>query len=271
MNPGIETEVGEKIQGSGVSRLKARARREEHEQHFYVRMLQQYFRPGMYWLDAGCGHSLVPAWLKGGLHIERKFLAEAKIIVGADVDIPSLIAHSPIRRVACRLEQLGFQDQTFDLITCNMVIEHLAAPAKVFSEFFRVLRPCGMVIMLTPNVYHWVNIVSMLTPFSFHRLVLKRLWNREPEDVFPTLYRCNSKYRMQTLLRTAGFSNIEVHMVPGRQRLIEFGPLFYPEYLWYRVSLRFDNVREILCAIAQKSPSAAGNTERRPTPTELSV
>jgi ubiquinone/menaquinone biosynthesis C-methylase UbiE len=256
---------------SVFGRLRMRARKEEHEQHFYVRMIMQHFRPGMRWLDAGCGHSLIPEWLKGGARIEQKFLSEAEMIVGADVDIPSLVAPSPIRRVACRLEQLGFQDRTFDLITCNMVVEHLAAPAKVFSEFSRVLRPGGIVIMLTPNIYHWANIVSMLTPFSFHRLALKRLWNQEPEDVFPTLYRCNTRNRMQTFLRTAGFSNIDVHMVPGRQRLVEFGPLFYPEYLWYRLSARWDNLREILCAIAEKSSLVAGNAELRPAPGEFGI
>jgi ubiquinone/menaquinone biosynthesis C-methylase UbiE len=265
MNPPIEPRMGDTE--SVFGRLRTRARQEEHEQGFYVRMLQQHFRPGMRWLDAGCGHSLIPAWLKGGLHIEQKFLTEAEMIVGADVDSPSLAAPSPIHRVACRLENLGFKDQTFDLITCNMVVEHLAEPAKTFSEFFRVLRPRGIAIILTPNIYHWANIVSMLTPFSFHRLALKRLWNQEPEDVFPTLYRCNNRFRMQTLLRAAGFSNIEVHMVPGRQRLIEFGPLFYPEYVWHWLSLRLDNLREILCAVAQK----AGNAESRPVPNKLRI
>jgi len=258
-------------EGSASSRLRSRAMQEEHEQHFYARMLERHFRPGMRWLDAGCGHSLIPAWLKGGQHIEQKFLTEAAIIVGADVDVPSLIAHSRIHRVACRLEDLSFQAETFDLITCNMVVEHLAAPTKAFSEFFRVLQPGGVVIMLTPNIYHWANVISMLTPFWFHRLVLKNLWNREPEDVFPTLYRCNTKSSLVRSLKSVGFSNCTVYTAPGRQRLMEFGPLFYPEYVWYQLSLRFDDLREILCAVAQKSPSGTGNAEYRPIPSELGI
>ena len=76
---------------------------------------------------------------------------------------------------------------------------------------------------------------------------------------------------MQTFLRTAGFSNIDVHMVPGRQRLVEFGPLFYPEYVWYRLSARWGNLREILCAIAEKSSLVAGNGELRPAPGEFGI
>ena len=236
--------------------LRARARRQEHEQEFYGRMLQQHFRPEIHWLDAGCGHSLIAPWLKGADQIEQKFLDKADMIVGIDIDIPSLAAPSRITRVAGYLENLAFANETFDLITCNMVVEHLSAPKKVFAEFYRVLRPGGLVIILTPNIYHWANIVSMLTPFWFHRQILKKLWNREPEDVFPTLYRANTQRNLGRLLRASGFSDTTVHMVPGRQRLIEFGPLFYPEYVLFQLGRRFENLREILCATARKVPSA---------------
>src|SRR5882672_4032677 len=236
------------------SELRIRASKAEHEQHFYLRMLQQHFRPGISWLDAGCGHSLIPDWLPGAKEIERTLLNEADSVVGVDVDSQSLAAPSSIRRITCNLETLAFDDGAFDFITCNMVVEHLSAPAKVFKEFFRVLRPGGVVIILTPNIYHWVNIMSMLTPFLFHRWILKTLFNREPEDVFPTLYRCNTERTTQRLLGSAGFPSITVHMVPGRQRLIKFRVLFYLEYLYYRLSMRYSQLREILCIVAQKSP-----------------
>jgi ubiquinone/menaquinone biosynthesis C-methylase UbiE len=237
------------------SDLRIRASKAEHEQHFYLRMLHQHFRPGISWLDAGCGHSLIPDWLPGAKEIERIFLHEAGLVVGADVDAQALAAPSSIQRVACQLEALAFADRAFDFITCNMVVEHLSAPVGVFKQFFRVLRPGGIMIILTPNIYHWANIVSMLTPFCFHRWILKTFFDREPEDVFPTIYRCNTERTIKSLLGSAGFSPINVHMVPGRQRLIEFGPLFYPEYLFYELSMRFSQLREILCVVAQKSPA----------------
>ena len=57
------------------SSARERARVAEHEQQFYLRMLQQQFRPGMRWLDAGCGHTLILPWLKDAAQIERRFLA----------------------------------------------------------------------------------------------------------------------------------------------------------------------------------------------------
>lgn len=269
--PEVNTNVSQEQQPSGLSGLRSRARRAEHEQEFYLRMLQQHFRPGMLWLDAGCGHTLIPSWLRDAKRIEQGFLEAAKMIVGADIDVPSLAAPSPIRRVACRLEDLCLGNETFDLITCNMVVEHLSAPTRVFAEFFRVLRPGGVVIILTPNIFHWANVVSWATPFWFHRQVLKRLWDREPEDVFPTLYRCNTPARLRRFLQRAGFADETVHLVPGRQRLIQFGPLFYLEYFLYRIAFRFPSLREILCAVAQKPLSVPeihrpGSTETQADP-----
>jgi 2-polyprenyl-3-methyl-5-hydroxy-6-metoxy-1,4-benzoquinol methylase len=231
--------------------LRESARHSEHEQQFYVRTLSKVFQPGICWLDAGCGRTLIQKWIRNADEIEHSFIRDARMVVGADVDYPSL-SESPILRIACDLSSLAFQSESFDLITCNMVVEHLAEPQRVFFEFFRILRPGGKVVILTPNLYHIANIVSRFSPLWFHKWVLEKLSERPDEDIFPTLYHCNTERALRNSLQEVGFSRPTVHLVPGRQRLLDFGPLFYMEYVFYQFSLRFGQLREILCAIAQK-------------------
>ena len=231
--------------------LKESAGRSEHEQQFYLRTLCEVFRPVICWLDAGCGRTLIQKWIRDADQIELKFIRDARMVVGVDIDAPSL-SESPIPRIACDLSSLAFRSESFDLITCNMVVEHLAEPHRVFSEFFRLLRPGGKAVILTPNLYHLANIVSRLSPFWFHKWVLEKLSERADEDIFPTLYRCNTERSLRNSLQKAGFAKPTVHLVPGRQRLLNFGLLFYLEYAFYQLSLRFGQLREILCVIAQK-------------------
>ncbi len=48
---------------------------------------------------------------------------------------------------------LPYGDESFDLIWCSEVIEHLEDPAGALAEFRRVLRPGGEAILTTPNSY----------------------------------------------------------------------------------------------------------------------
>jgi len=51
---------------------------------------------------------------------------------------------------------LPFVDNSFDIIWCSEVIEHLIDPAKTIAEFRRVLKPTGKAILTTPNSKFWL-------------------------------------------------------------------------------------------------------------------
>ena len=68
-------------------------------------------------------------------------------------------------------EALRFEDETFDIVTCLEVIEHVSDPAKVISEIARVLKPHGQAIVTVPNAqfpatYDPIN--RALAPFGRH-------------------------------------------------------------------------------------------------------
>jgi len=57
---------------------------------------------------------------------------------------------SPIADFHFDLHEIPFEENSFDMILCNHVLEHVADDRKVLSEFLRVLRPGGFAILQVP-------------------------------------------------------------------------------------------------------------------------
>jgi 2-polyprenyl-3-methyl-5-hydroxy-6-metoxy-1,4-benzoquinol methylase len=49
------------------------------------------------------------------------------------------------------LQKAAFTSESFDVVTLMDVIEHVAFPADLMSEIYRILRPDGVVFIVTPN------------------------------------------------------------------------------------------------------------------------
>jgi SAM-dependent methyltransferase len=128
----------------------------------------------------------------------------------------------------------------------------LQDPKKVFREFFRVLRPGGSLLILTPNLFHWTMLISRCTPHWFHVLVRKQILGSDPDDVFPTVYRSNSQARLTSDLEAVGFGTVNVDLWASQPHLVGTGPLLYFEILMYCISERLRGMREILFAKATK-------------------
>jgi SAM-dependent methyltransferase len=70
------------------------------------------------------------------------------------VDWPSSVHASPYLDQAVDLNgPLPFEDAAFDTVVLSDVLEHLAAPALLWSEMTRVLAPGGHVLLNTPFLY----------------------------------------------------------------------------------------------------------------------
>ncbi len=101
-------------------------------------------------LDIGCGAGLL------SLSLAR----DAQQIIGIDVS-PSVVAFADALKQELRCqnvafeigdaEGLRFEDQTFDLLLCSEVLEHLMTPERALAEFRRVLKPGGSVVLTTPS------------------------------------------------------------------------------------------------------------------------
>jgi SAM-dependent methyltransferase len=58
---------------------------------------------------------------------------------------------SPIADVKADICNLPFNDNSFDIIFCNHVLEHIANDTKAMQELYRVLKPDGMGIFQIPQ------------------------------------------------------------------------------------------------------------------------
>ncbi|PCH53560.1 MAG: SAM-dependent methyltransferase [Flavobacteriaceae bacterium] len=74
--------------------------------------------------------------------------------------------YSPIADVKADICDLPFEENTFDVIFANHVLEHIEDDKKAMSELYRVLKPCGMGIFQIPqdlsleNTYEDFSITS---------------------------------------------------------------------------------------------------------------
>jgi len=195
-----------------------------HPQVHYGRTLQRYVTPGIRWLDVGCGYQILPEWALAE-DAQRKLVASVATLTGVDVD--KRIKDHPL--LTYRVEALGgalpFRDQTFDLITANMVVEHIERPEKFLADMFRVLRSGGRFLFHTPNFLFWMTFVSYFTPDAIKKPIIWRLEQRHAEDVFPTHYTLNTPWRIERLAHAAGFQVEDIRMV-GSNRIFErLGPV----------------------------------------------
>jgi SAM-dependent methyltransferase len=113
-------------------------------------------------LDAGCGPGLLLQALtaKGvrgyGLDASPAMVERARgRLARSGPDVPA-------RVLVGGIERLPFHDGTFDVVCSTGVIEYLSEDREALSEFFRVLRPGGRLILSVTNAWSPVNSLEPL-------------------------------------------------------------------------------------------------------------
>lgn len=79
---------------------------------------------------------------------EQAFLKRFKKMTHLDYTTTDL--NSPIADVKADICDLPFQDNAFNFIICNHVLEHIPDDTKAMQELFRILAPGGMAILQVP-------------------------------------------------------------------------------------------------------------------------
>ena len=184
-------------------------------------------------LDLGAGAGIIK---------QLNFRGLTSQICGVDID--DRVLKNPYLDEAkmCDTESIPYGDNSFDVVICNSVLEHLSAPEKTFKEVYRILKKGGFFIVKTPNKYHYVTILARLTPHWFHSFY-NRLLGRAEEDTFPTFYRVNSQKKIVCYGEDAGFKVESIELVEGRP---EYLRIIWPTYLLGAAYEKVVNSTELL-------------------------
>jgi ubiquinone/menaquinone biosynthesis C-methylase UbiE len=224
----------------------------QYSQSVYQDVLENYVAPDSVWLDLGCGHQILPAWHAAE---ERKLVARCKEVVGMDYDQHSLLNHQTIsRRVRGDVSSLPFRDNYFDMVTANMVVEHLSEPSAQFREVHRILKPGGLFIFHTPNAHGYSTAMARLVPDAIKGKLIYLLDGRQEEDVFETHYKANTPHQVESLARATHFKLIELKTLVTNAMFSLILPLAVPELLVIKL-LRtepFKNFRTGIITVWQK-------------------
>ena len=183
-------------------------------------LVRGHLSPDSRVLDLGCG--------RGGM--VELFWQKVGLAAGMDPDARSLTEHraAGMSVVSGRGENIPFAADSFDLVVCIWVLEHLRSPETVLREVRRVLRPGGHFVFLTPNLRNPLlafNRLGRALPQLQRRLV-PRLYGRVEADTFPVQYRANTEGAIRSLAQRAGLEVAALRAVPDPTYLAFNGLMF---------------------------------------------
>lgn len=207
-------------------------------------------------LDLGAGAGIVE---------QMNFRGLAAQVCGVDLN-PRVVDNPMLDegRVA-NVGGIPYENDKFDVVYADNVVEHLSDPLEVFREVRRVLKPGGAFLVKTPNKTHYIPTIARLTPHRFHQFV-NRLRGRAELDTFPTLYRANTASDVRKLSTQADFEIDRLDRIEGRP---EYLRIAWPAYLVGAAYERLVNVTEafamfrVLLIVEMRKPSGGHRKPER--------
>jgi len=110
-------------------------------------------------LDVGCGNGYRT------VRIADYFNVHVKNVYGLDYNDDFIIACKRIfnaSKIDLETDDMPYEDNAFDLVICNQVLEHLKNYRKVIDDLIRVTKKRGYIVIGIPNLAHLINRIYLL-------------------------------------------------------------------------------------------------------------
>ncbi len=137
------------------------------------------------------------------------------------------------------LENAGFEDNYYDVVTMTDVFEHIPTPGNALSEVHRILRPDGIILIKGPN--------GLFTLFTLHLAkITRRLKNYDIFDSYEHVVHYSDK-TLRKMLKKYGFKIIKTTI--GKPIQIPIWHNYVGQYYQYPSPWVLDPVRRSLRTI----------------------
>jgi 2-polyprenyl-3-methyl-5-hydroxy-6-metoxy-1,4-benzoquinol methylase len=185
-----------------------RKRSFQMRQSVLMKSLRGWDLAGTLWLDAGCGTGTLARCLATrGCSVLGVDAASDMVAAARTAQAENYSDRLSFVRIAT-IARLALDDRSIDGILCSSVLEYVPDPSACLSEFSRVLKPGGLLLVSIPNR----NSVVRRMQIACHGLggLLGQRWCKFLD------YSCHQYARreFERLLAYAGFSS---------KRLVPFG------------------------------------------------
>jgi len=182
-------------------------------------------------LDAGCGTGY------GTNHLSKT----ARQAIGIDVSREAITycrknyARDNTDFVQMDATNMGFWNNVFDAICSFQVVEHIRDYDRYLSQMKRILKPCGILVISTPNKKTFNPYGK---PTSFH---FKEFYREEFEALLREFFKEVEIYGQYKMIKEKRQRLIDALLRIGRSGMLNFMPLRLRKAIEERLVHKIDN------------------------------